>query len=167
MMPQPYMPTVGPNMQMTMPLMGMPQPMMGQSLMHQAPGMGMGMMPSIMQPQPQSKQVNIGPKSTLTEECQIHKGSKILFELCSEDDGSDTPSSGAKAFCERCYQEESKKFKETTKDPKKASEQAPVSDLIKRLKEPAQPFKAHVEEAANKTPSEVVIELHKKIEHLC
>lgn len=43
MMPQPYMPTVGPSMQMGMPMMGMPPRMMGQTLMPQP-----GMMPAMM-----------------------------------------------------------------------------------------------------------------------
>jgi hypothetical protein len=40
-----------------------------------------------------------------------------------------------------------------------------VGDLIKRLKEPAQPFKAPEDQPKNQ--SEVVIELHRKIETLC
>lgn len=42
-----------------------------------------------------------------------------------------------------------------------------MADLIKKLKEPAQPFKAPVEQPVVKSSSEVVLDLHKKIEHLC
>jgi hypothetical protein len=65
MMQQPFMPSVGPSMPMGMPMMPMPVS-------------GMTMNPMLQQ----LKQANIGPKSSLTEECSIHKGSKVLFELC-------------------------------------------------------------------------------------
>lgn len=44
----------------------------------------------------------------------MHKGSKILFELCNEDDAllDGDEAKRTKSFCEKCYLDETKRVKE-------------------------------------------------------
>ena len=72
----------------------------------------------------------IGPKTSLTEECKVHAGQKIIFKGV-------VASSGNEDFCERCFAEHSKNRAEARNQVQDSVSSQASDDLLSRLKEPA------------------------------
>lgn len=79
----------------------------------------------------QLNKAQIGPKTSLTEECKIHPGFKIIFRAGI--------GGGTEDLCEKCFLEQ--KHRIDARNQVQESVPAVASDdLLSRLKEPAKPL---------------------------
>jgi len=113
----------------------------------------------------------VGPKTSLTQDCSKHPGSKIIFRTDPSDDSTKSQDNN-RDFCEKCFAE-AYKGKQEARNAAQEKVPAQASDsLLARLKEPAQPLQTpdgdEVDEIeVPKSQREQVLDLHKKIESLC
>ena len=73
--------------------------------------------------------VQIGPKTSMTQECNTHKGFYIVFKGTAEGD-----------FCEKCFAERAKTKSDARNQQQESVSALASDDLLERLKGPAKPL---------------------------